>query len=189
MPLRPLALLLGPSGQVMAGILALSIVASAAVAGVLVSYNTTSTSSLSLAAPPVVWAAGPDSSGNDLVASWTLSPNATYYSLTLKPIPEANVTWENLTTIQNTDSAAHAVTVTASSVSAYSKVLDFRLEFYGYGNDTMMGGIDVRAGSPTSGAIHMPAGASYYTRAYIKLDDGTGQQDLPTSVAMTLTYV
>lgn len=188
MPLRPTALLLGPSGQVLAGILALTIVSSAAIAGVLVSYNTGSSSSFTLKAPPVVWAAGPDSSGNDYVASWSLSPNATWYSLTLKPVPEANVTWENLTIMSNADASARSVTITATSVSAYTEILDFRLEFYGYGNDTLMGGLDLRTASPESAAIHMPAGASYYTRAYIKLDDGTGQEDLPSSVDVTLSY-
>lgn len=165
------------------------LVSSAAVAAVVLTYNTGSTTALSLKAPPVSWVAGPDSSGNAFVASWALSSNATYYSITLKPVPEANVTWQNLTTLQNADSVAYsAVTITGSSVSAYSKILAFRLEFFDYAApSTVAGALDLRAASPSLELGSLAAGQKYFVKAYIKLDTGAGAQDLPASVSVSLS--
>ena len=163
-------------------------VASAAVAGVVLSYSTPSTAALALKAPPIQWSAGPDSSGNNFVASWSLSPNATYYTVTLKPVPEANVTWGNVTTLSNTDSSSYsAVTVSATSLAAYAKVVTFRLEFYDYAApSTVAGALNLTAASPSHTFTNMAAGKQYFMKAYIQLDSGTGQQDLPSSVTISL---
>lgn len=161
-------------------------VASAAVAGVLLSYNTSSTAALAIKPPPIVWSAGPDSSGNNFVSSWSLSANATYWSLTLKPVPEANITWENLTTLTNQDSAADTIAVTGTDLSGYSKVLAARLEFYAYGTNTLVGSMDLKNGASVS-LGSMAAGASYYVKAYVKLDTNTGQQDLPSDVSISVS--
>jgi hypothetical protein len=167
--------------------LAVTLLASAAVASVVISYTTPSTVSLTVKPPPVAWAAGPDSSGNTLVSSWTLSSNATYYSLTVKPVPEANVTWGNLTTLSNVDSQAWSVTVTASSLSAYPKVVGARMEFYAYGTNALVGAMNLTAASPSVSLGSLAAGASVYEKAYIQLATGTGASDLPSSIQVSLS--
>jgi len=176
----------GLSGATGGIVVAVALVASAAVASVVISYPTPSTASLTLKAPPVVWSAGPDSSGNGFVASWALSANQTYYTVTLKPVPEANVTWGNLTTLKNQDSAAWTVQVGGTSVAAYSKIITFRLEFYAYGTDAFVGAMNLTAGSPSVSLGSMSAGASYYAKASIQLATDTSTSDLPSSVQISL---
>ena len=174
--------------QVLAVLAGFLLVASAAVAAVLVTYNTSSSATLSIRAPPIQWAAGPDSSGNGFVASWALSANRTYYSITMHPVPEANVTWGNLTTLTNADSAAWNVQVTGTDLSSgYSKITTFRLEFLN-GAGTVVGAMNLTAsGQNTLNLGSMVAGQSYYVRAIIQLATNTGSQDLPSSVSLSLS--
>ena len=174
-------------GQAAGTVVALTLVASAAVASVLVSYPVPSSESLSLKAPPLVWSAGPDSGGNGFAASWALSSNATYYTVTLRPVPEANVTWGNLTTLTNSDSQAWNVLVTGGSVSAYPKIVGFRMEFYAYGTNALVGAMNLTAASPSASLGSMAAGASYYAKSYVQLATGTSASDLPASVQISLS--
>lgn len=164
------------------------LVSSAAVAAVTLTYNTTSAADIALKAPPIQWLAGPDSSGNEFVSSWTLSANQTYFAITLKPVPEANVTWGNLTTLRNTDAVAYsAVTVSGTSVSSYSKIQAFRLEFYDYAAPTVVAGaLDLTQASPSVTFSDMASGTSYFVKGYVKLATDTGSQDLPSSITISL---
>ena len=170
--------------QVVAVLVGFLLVASAAVAGVLVTYNTSSTQTLSLKAPPVQWAAGADSSGNGFVASWSLSGNHTYYSIQLSPVPEANVTWGNLTTLTNTDTSAWTVQVSGTNLASYSKITTFRLEFYNPGG--VVAALNLTSGTTTVSLGSMAPNASLSVRATIQLAAGTGAQDLPASVDLSL---
>jgi hypothetical protein len=162
-------------------------VATAGGAAVTVTYNTSSSQGFSIKPPPVVWSAGPDSSGNAFITGFSLSGNKTYYSVTLKPVPEANVTWGNLTTLENQDTTAYTVTVTGDSVSGSSKILDFRMEFRSYGTDALVGALNLRDASPSVNLGSLAAGAKLYTKVYLKLDTGTASSDLPSSVGVSLT--
>ncbi|MGQ0535325.1 MAG: hypothetical protein ACT4PT_04560 [Methanobacteriota archaeon] len=167
--------------------MALLLVAMMSTAAVSIAYNTQSTQTLSLLAPPIVWIAGPDSSGNDHVASWTLSSNATFFTITVKPVPEANVTWGNLTTLKNQGSTSKTVTVTGTSASSYVKILDWKIQFFEYSNDALIGTLDMKAGSPSVALGARTAGQQAYAKQWIKLDNGTGQGDLPSTVNVGLT--
>lgn len=186
---RPLGA--GASGGLAASgpglVVALALIATAAVASVVITYPVPSSESMTLKAPPVVWSAGPDSSGNAFVASWSLSSNATYYSIILHPVPEANVTWTNITTLSNQDSAAWTVTVSGTSVSANTKIVAFRLEFYNYGTNALVGAMNLTAASPSVNLGSMAAGANYYVKSYVQLDTGTSASDLPSSVSISLS--
>ncbi|GEM_PF-2610275 len=180
----------GASGLSASGsglVVAIALIASAAVASVVITYPTPSTATLSLKPPPVVWSAGPDSSGNGFVASWTLSSNATFYTVTLKPVPEANVTWSNLTSLTNQDSSAWSVTVSGTSVSSFSKIISFRLEFYAYGSNSLVGAMNLTAGSPSVSLGSLAAGSSVYVKSYVQLATGTSASDLPASVDVSLS--
>lgn len=165
---------------------AFALVASAAVASVVVSYPAPATASFTLRTPPVVWSAGPDASAAGFASSWTLSSNATYFTLTLKPIPEANVTWGNLTSLTNQDTTAWTVSVSGTSVAAYPKIVTVRLEFYAYGTNSLVGAMNLTAGSPSVSLGSLAAGASVYTKAYVQLATGTSASDLPASIDISL---
>lgn len=166
---------------------AITLIAGGALAAVTVVYNSPSTITFQLKQPPIVWAAGPDSSGNNFVASFALSGNSTYFNVTLKPVPEANVTWANFTTLKNQDTAAYTVTVTGDSLSAYAKVLVYRFEFYNYTTDASIGTLNLKDASPSLTLSNMGAGWNYYTKVYVKLDLGTGSQDLPSTSTVSLS--
>lgn len=167
-------------------VVAVALVASAAVASIVITYPSPATASFSIKPPPVVWSAGPDSSGNGFVSSWSLSANATYFALTLKPVPEANVTWGNLTSITNQDTSAWSVTVSASSLSAFPKVITMRLEFYAYGTNSLVGAMNLTAASPSVSLGSLAAGSSVYTKTYVQLDTGTSTSDLPSNIQVSL---
>lgn len=172
----------------LANLVVVALLSSTAVYGaVTVTYTTPSTASLSVKPAPVVWQAGPDSSGNSFVSGFALSSNATYFTVAVRPVPEANVTWGNFTTLKNQDTSAYTVTVTGSSVSAYAKILDFRVEFIAYGSSSPTATINFRDASPSASLGSVGAEASFYTKVYLKLDTGTGAGDLPGSVTVSLT--
>ena len=185
--LPKLGALSGAPGPVVGTAVAITLVTTAAVAAMVISYPTPAAANLTLKAPPVVWSAGPDSSGNVFVASWTLSSNATYYTVTMKPVPEANVTWGNITSISNQDTQAWNVAVSATSVSGYSKIQSFRLEFYNYGTNALVGAMNLTAGSPSVDLGSMAAGANYYVKSNIQLATGTSASDLPAAVQISLS--
>lgn len=166
---------------------AILLVATAATGAVTLTYSTSSTNTLNLKDPPIQWASGPDSSGNNFVASFSLSTNKTFYTVTLKPVPEANVTWGNFSSLKNVASESYSVTVTGTSVSSNAKILDFKLEFRNYGTDAVVATLNLKDASPTTGAFTMAASANHYVKMYIKLDTGTGAADIPASVTLSLT--
>ena len=163
------------------------LVASAAYAAVSISYSTASTASIEVRDAPVVWSAGPDSEAGGYAADWSLSSNATYYSVTLKPVPEATVTWGNLSTLKNQDDSAHVVTISGDSVDAYPKILAFNVKFYRYHTDELVGTLDLTAASPSLALGTLAAGDELYARAAIQLDSGAGNEDVPASVGISLT--
>lgn len=161
--------------------------ASAAIASVTITYNTSTTITPSLKAPPIIWVGGPDSSGNNFAASFTLSSNATFYTITIKPVPEANVTWGNFTTLRNQASEAYTVTVTGTSVSANGKILDMKMVFKSYVTDAVVATLDFRDASPSASLGSVSAGAYVYTTLFLKLDTATNAADLPSSVSVSLS--
>ena len=184
--LPKLGLLSGAPGPLLGTAVAISLVTTAAVAAMVISYPTPASASLTLKAPPVVWSAGPDSSGNTFVASWSLSSNATFYTVTLKPVPEANVTWGNITSISNQDTVAWNVVVSGTSVSSNAKIITFRLEFYNYGTNAIIGAMNLTAASPSVNLGSMAAGSNYYVKSYIELATNTAQSDIPSTVQISL---
>ncbi|MGQ0535326.1 MAG: hypothetical protein ACT4PT_04565 [Methanobacteriota archaeon] len=167
--------------------LSLLVVTAVASAAVTITYNTASRQNITILAPPIVWSAGPDSSGNDYVASWVLSQNATYFNVTLRPLPEANVTWGNLSSIKSQAPTNKTVVVSGTSVVGYAKILDYKLEFYRWSNDQHVATLDLRQASPATSLGTLVPGDALYVKTYIKLDTGAYQSDLPGSVSLSLT--
>lgn len=174
-----------PARQVLAILSGLLLVASAAVAGVLLTYNTSSASTLTIKAPPVQWGAGSDASNTGFVPSWALSSNRTYFTVTLNSVPEGNVTWGNLTTLTNADTAAWNVQVSGPDLSSYTHVTTFRLEFYN--PNGVVGALNLTAGQTSLNLGSLAAGGSLSVRVIAQLTSGTGLQDLPPAIAISLT--
>lgn len=173
----------GP-GKALSVVAALLLVASAAFAAVTVTYKT---NALTIKAAPIIWSGGPDSSGNNFVSSFALGANKTFFTVTLKPVPEATVTWGNFTTLENQDASAYTVTVSGDSVSSNAKILTFHVEFRNYGTDALVATLNLKEASPSASLGSVAAAAKLYTKVYLKLDTGTNAADLPSSVGLSLT--
>lgn len=60
-----------------------------------------------------------------------------------------------------------------------------RLAFYEYGTDALVGTLDLKSGASLNlGTV--PAGQHFSVRGTVQLDEGTGAQDLPSSVTIGL---
>lgn len=170
-------------------LLSLVLVAGAAVAAVVIAYSSPSTATLTLKAAPVIWIAGPDSTSNNYVSGMTVSNNATFFTITLKPVPEANVTWSNLTTIKNQDTTSVAdVTVTGTSLASYTAYFTVaRVEFYNYATPaTIAGTLDLTQSSPSVDLGSLAAGTQLFAKVYVKTASGTGQQNIPSSITLSV---
>ncbi|MGQ0535327.1 MAG: hypothetical protein ACT4PT_04570 [Methanobacteriota archaeon] len=172
-----------------AAAVSLMMISMTASAAVTVSYSTQSRIDHVLSTLfPVVWEAGPDSSGNDYVSSFTVSPNGTYFTITLKPLPEGNVTWGNLTSIKNAGTVNRTITVNATSVQNYTKIMTYRIAFFRWSDGAHLGTLDLKASAnPTITLGGLGASERWFTRVYIQLDDGAGATDIPASVSLGLT--
>ncbi|MGQ0535322.1 MAG: hypothetical protein ACT4PT_04545 [Methanobacteriota archaeon] len=164
----------------------LILLAAIASAAVSMTYRTQSTATVSLQNPPIVWYAGDDFSGNEYVTAGVISGNRTYFNITVKPLPEANVTWANLTYLKNQASAAKTVTVTGTSLVSYAKIFRWQLAFF-HSDNTYLGTLDLLTASPSLSLGSRAAGSNAYTKMYVELADGTGQNDLPSTINIGLT--
>jgi hypothetical protein len=172
---------------VLASVAALAFVGAGVWGAITVVYNSASTATVKVQAPPVVWSAGPDASDSLFVHSFTLSANRTQFAVTINPVPEANVTWGNFTTLTNQAAAPVGVVVTGSSAAAHEKVLEFRLAFYQYGTNALLGTLNVRDANPTLDLGTLAPGAKVYVKVIVKLDTAAGLNNLPSSIAVGLT--
>jgi hypothetical protein len=120
----------------------------------------------------------------------SVSSNGTYFTVTLKPVPEANVTWSNLTTIKDQSSSSVSdVTVTGASLSTYTSYITVaRVEFYNYASPgTLAGTLDLTQASPSVDLGAFTAGEQLFAKAYMKVATGTGQQNIPGTFTMGIT--
>lgn len=170
-------------------LLAVGIVAVAGVAAAAITYAYTNTSTLSagVIAPPVQFQAGDDAGPGALsnaVTAYAISGNKTYFTATLKGIPEGSLTVDSFAKITNVDSASHGVTLSTPVVSnAY--VTGYTLQVLD-ASDVSQGTMTMTTGSP-SVSFTIPAGQTFHAKLSLTLATGAGANNVALSNAITLT--
>jgi hypothetical protein len=164
--------------------LALSLMAGAASAAVTLAYTSASTETLGVLAPPVVYAAGVDASGNDYVPSFALSANKTSFTATVRGVPEATVVLSDYVRLKNADSRTHTVTLSTTQVTN-ALVTAYSLAFYDSSN-ALVGTLDFKAANPSVTFTDMTAGATYTAKATLTLASGAGTNNVADSRTIQL---
>lgn len=155
--------------------LAIILISGSALAAITLSYTTPSSQSLGLTAAPVVFVAGGDAANSKYVDSFALSTNATRFSVTVKGVPEATVTIDELFKVKNQDSAAHTVTLSTPQV-VNANVLVYKLDIYN--GVTLVSTLDFLAGSPSANLGSMAAAAEYHAKLTVQLASGAGANNV-----------
>ncbi len=172
----------------------LLIVAGAGAAAITISYTTDSTVTTQTVSPPIQFVAGDDagpSTLTDYVTAYTISTNKTFFTSTVKGVPEATLTVDSYFKLDNTDDASRSVTLTTSQVTN-AKVTAYTLQIYD-SSDTLLDTLDFKAVSP-SATFTVPAdgGAEpVYAKLTLTLATGTTDTDLggglSNDLAMTIS--
>lgn len=173
-------------------LVAVAVVASVslAAAAITLTYSTTSTVTTSITPPPVQFVAGADAGPSALtnyVTAYSISSNKTYFSSTIKGVPEAALVVGSFVQIQNVDASnAHSVTLTTAQVTnAY--VTAYTLQIYSAGN-VLQDTLTLTAASP-SATFSIPASATHYGKLTLTLATGAGLDNVALSNSLVLTTV
>lgn len=168
---------------------ALAILASAglAAAAISVTYSTSSTLTTSVTPPPVQFVAGDDSGPSALtsyVTAYAISTNKTYFTSTVKGVPEASLAVGSYVKLQNVDSASHTVTLSTSQVSnAY--VTAYTLQVYNPSN-VLQDTLTLTAASP-SATVTIPASTTFYGKLTLTLATGAGADNVALTNSLSLS--
>lgn len=177
------------SGIVMHPILAIVIVAGFAAAAIGVTYTTPIAVTAGVVPPPVQFAPGADTrSVTDHVTAFAVSPEKTYFTSTVKGVPEATLEVGSYVKILNTDDASHGVTITTDAVTGNAFVSAFTIRFYD-ASSTLAGTLDLDAASP-SVTLTIPAGETWTGKLTLTLASGAGADNVALSnglAVVTLT--
>jgi hypothetical protein len=163
------------------------VLAGTAAAAVSLTYATTSSQALGVKTVPVQYAAGPDAALGDYVTAFSISTNKTYYTATLKGVPESIVTLGDVVDVTNVDARAHNVTLTAPQ-NANANVLVYKVDWYD--GATLVGTLDFKAASPSATFSGMAAAKTYAGKVTVHLAGGAGSNnvnDPAMSITMTVS--
>lgn len=158
----------------------------AATAAITLTYSTTSTVSTSVTPPPVQFVAGDDAGPSALsnyVTAYALSTNKTYFTSTVKGVPEATLSIGSFFKLTNVDTAAHTITLSTAQVSN-AKVTAYTLVFYNPSN-VAQGTLTLTAASPTV-SFSIPAGTTDYATLALTLATGAGADNVDLTNSLTL---
>lgn len=159
-------------------------------AAITVVYTTTSTITTQTTEPPIQILAGDDAGPatlTDYVTAYTISTNKTYFTSTVKGVPEATLTVDSFFKIDNVDDASHGVTISTAQVTD-ADVVAYTLEIYNSA-DTLQATLDLKAASP-SASITVPADGGnepFYATLTLELASGTTDAALGGGIASALT--
>ena len=162
-----------------------------AAAAITLTYTTNSALTTSVTPPPIQFAAGGDSGPSALtnyVTAYALSTNKTYFTATVKGVPESSLVVGSFFTIKNVDASnSHDATITTTQVSN-AFVSAYTIQIYD-GSNVLQSTLDLKAGSP-SATFTVPASAStWYGKLTLTLATGAGADNVALSNALTLTTV
>lgn len=187
---RPRRLGFSASRRTLAVLGAFAVVGVAA-AAITLTYTTTSTVTTSVTPPPIQIVAGDDAGPAALtnyVTAYAISTNKTYFTTTVKGVPEASLVVGSYFKLQNVDAgAAHSVTLTTTQVTnAY--VSAYTIEIYNPSN-ALQATLNLKDASPSTGSFSIPASTTYYAKVTLTLATGAGVNNVALSNALTLTTV
>lgn len=154
-----------------------------ATAAVTLAYANSSPLALGVKAAPVVYSAGADGGVSDYVPSFAISTNATYFTSTIRGVPEATVTIDELLRVSNVDTRAHAVTISTSQVTN-AFVTAYKLEFYD--GATLVGTLDLKAASPSVTFPTLAAGKTLTAKATLALASGAGAHNVADARSLAM---
>lgn len=158
-----------------------------AAAAIVLTYTNTSTVTTSVTAAPIQYLAGTDAGPSTLssyVTAYTISTNKTYFTATVKGVPESSVVVGDFVQITNVDSASHAINISTPQVTnAY--VSAYKLDVYNATN-ALQGTLTLTAATPYT-ALTVPAGATWYGKLTLTLATGAGNDNVALSNALTMT--
>lgn len=167
--------------NVLLSTLALVAIAGTAAAAFTLAYGSSS-QGLAVKAAPVVWQAGADAAVADYVPAFTLSTNATSFTMTIRGIPEVPVTMSDLIRLKNLDARTHTVTLATTQVTN-TNVLAYKLDFYD--GETLVGTLDFKSESPSVTFTDIAAGQTLTAKATISLAGGAGANNVDDSRTIT----
>lgn len=176
-------MLTNKSRNLLLSALALVAIAGTAAAAVTIAYGSSS-QGLTVKSAPVVWEAGADAAVTDYVPTFTLSANATSYTMTVRGIPEVPVTMSDLIRLKNTDTRTHTVTLATTQITN-ANVLAYKLDFYD--GTTLVGTLDFKSASPSVTFTNLAAGKTLTAQATISLAGGAGANNVADSRTITAT--
>lgn len=166
-----------------ASLLAILGVSAVAAAAVTLSFSNTSTVTSEVTPAPVVFAAGSDAGTGTYVSGWTLSSNATYFSVTLKGVPEMALTVGDLFHVTNQDTSAHSVTISAPQVTS-AHITTYSIAFYNGGS--LVGTLNLKDASPSLTLTDIPASTTYTARVTLALATGAGNHNAQATTTFTM---
>ena len=165
----------------------LLVVAGVAAAAITVTYTTSSTITTSVTPPPVQFLAGDDagpSALTDYVSAYSISTNKTYFTATVKGVPEATLTVDSFFKLENVDDAPRAVTLSTAQVSN-AFVSAYTIQLYNPSN-ALQGTLTLTAASP-SVTVTIPAGTVYYAKLTLTLATGAGLNNVALSNTLAIS--
>lgn len=171
-------------------LIAFILAATVASAAVTISYTTPSTLTAQTVSPPVQYLAGTDAGPaalSDYVTAYSISTNKTFFTSTIKGVPEATLTVDSFFRLDNVDDASRSVTLTTAQV-ANANVDAYTLAVYD-STDTLQGTMDLTAASP-SASFTIPANGGsepFYATLTLTLASGTTDADLGGGIASTIS--
>lgn len=165
--------------------LGILLVVGVAAAAITLIYSTTSNQSLRAKSVPVIYQAGADSGASDYVTGLTISTNQTFFTSTVKGVPEATVVIADLVDVSNADARVHTVTLSAPQ-NTNTMVTAYKIDWFD--GATNVGTLDFKAGSPNVTFTNMAAAKVFVGKVTITLAAGAGANNVADpAMAITMT--
>lgn len=162
-------------------------VAGVAAAAITYLYSTNSTLSTSVVAAPVQFQAGDDAGPSALstaVTAYSISTNKTYFTATVKGIPEGSLVIDSFAKLANVDSASRAVSISTTQVSN-AFVTAYTVEILNATN-VSKGTLTLTDASP-SVTVTIPATETYHAKLTLTLATGAGANNVALSNGLTIS--
>ena len=161
--------------------IAVILVAGSAIAAITLTYSSVSSQTLGTKAVPVQFEVGADGGASDYVAL-TISTNKSFFTATLRGVPEASVVMDNVIQVHNVDSRVHTVTLSTTQ-NTNSFVTVYKIDFFDA--TTNVGTFDLKAASPTVTFASLAVNKVLTGKVTITLAAGAGANNVADVASVT----